>query len=104
MEQNNKTMLGTRDVYGETLLRLGVENDKIVVLDADLSCSTRTAKFAKLFPDRFFNMGIAEQDMISTAAGLAACGKIPFVSTFAVFGSGRAWDRGRTPRSLSAIL
>lgn len=88
-------MLGTRDVYGDTLVKLGAENNDIVVLDADLSASTRTAKFAEAFPSRFFNMGIAEQDMISTAAGLATCGKIPFVSTFAVFLTGRAWDQIR---------
>lgn len=87
--------LGTRDVYGEVLVRLGQQNPNIVVLDADLSCSTRTAKFGKAFPERFFNMGIAEQDMISTAAGLAAAGKIAFVSTFAVFATGRAWDQIR---------
>jgi transketolase len=88
-------MLGTRDVYGDTLVKLGGENKDVVVLDADLSASTRTSKFAKAFPERFFNMGIAEQDMISTAAGLATCGKIPFVSTFAVFLTGRAWDQVR---------
>ncbi|MEW6380059.1 MAG: transketolase family protein [bacterium] len=87
--------LGTRDVYGDVLVRLGQQNPDIVVLDADLSCSTRTEKFARAFPDRFFNIGIAEQDMIATAAGLAAFGKIPFVSTFAVFATGRAWDQIR---------
>ncbi len=87
--------ISTRDVYGDVLVKLGQQNPDIVVLDADLSCSTRTAKFAKAFPERFFNMGIAEQDMISTAAGLATAGKIPFVSTFAVFASGRAWDQIR---------
>ncbi|MGA1875439.1 MAG: transketolase family protein [bacterium] len=87
--------VGTRDVYGKVLVRLGEQNPDIVVLDADLSCSTRTAQFAQAFPERFFNMGIAEQDMISTAAGLAAAGKIPFVSTFAVFATGRAWDQIR---------
>lgn len=87
--------LGTRDVYGDLLVRLGHENQDIVVLDADLSCSTRTQKFAMEFPSRFFNMGISEQDMMATAAGLAASGKIPFVSTFAVFAAGRAWDQVR---------
>ncbi|MEW5803610.1 MAG: transketolase family protein [bacterium] len=87
--------LGTRDCYGDVLVRLGEQNSKIVVLDADLSCSTRTEKFAKAFPERFFNIGIAEQDMIATAAGLAASGKIPFVSSFAVFATGRAWDQVR---------
>lgn len=87
--------IATRDVYGKTLVELGKVNQNIVVLDADLSCSTKTSTFAKEFPDRFFNMGIAEQDMISTAAGLASCGKIAFASTFAVFASGRAWDQIR---------
>ncbi len=88
-------MLATRDVYGKTLVELGKENPNIVVLDADLSVSTKTALFAKAYPDRFFDMGVAEQDMVGTAAGLAACGKIVFASTFAVFGSGRAWDQVR---------
>ncbi|MCI0469007.1 MAG: transketolase family protein, partial [Nitrospirae bacterium] len=74
---------------------LGRKNERIVVLDADLSCSTKTAKFAKTFPDRFFNMGISEQDMIATAGGLSLTGRIPFASTFAVFASGRAWDQIR---------
>lgn len=85
----------TRDAYGETLLELGKQRPEIVVLDADLSGSTKTSKFAKEFPDRFFNMGIAEQDMIGTAAGLSLTGKIPFASTFAVFETGRAWDQIR---------
>jgi transketolase len=85
----------TRDAYGQTLLELGRENPDIVVLDADLSASTKTSLFAREFPERFFDMGVAEQDMIGTAAGLAACGKIVFASTFAVFGSGRAWDQVR---------
>ena len=88
-------LVATRDAYGKTLVELGRENPNIVVLDADLSCSTKTALFGKEFPNRFFDMGIAEQDMISTAAGLAASGKIAFASTFAVFGSGRAWDQVR---------
>lgn len=91
----DKKMLATRDAYGKALVALGKENPNIVVLDADLSASTKTALFAKEFPQRFFDMGIAEQDMISTAAGLAASGKIVFASTFAVFGSGRAWDQVR---------
>ena len=89
------TLASTRDAYGKTLLELGRTNKNIVVLDADLSASTKTSIFAKEFPDRFFDMGVAEQDMISTAAGLAASGKIVFASTFAVFGSGRAWDQVR---------
>ncbi|MBI4844610.1 MAG: transketolase family protein [Nitrospirae bacterium] len=85
----------TRDAYGEALLELGRKRKDIVVLDADLSGSTKTNKFAKEFPERFFNMGIAEQDMIGTAAGLALSGKVPFASTFAVFETGRAWDQIR---------
>ncbi|BDV44338.1 transketolase [Geotalea uraniireducens] len=89
------TMIATRDAYGQTLGELGEENRDIVVLDADLSGSTKTGVFAKKFPERFFNMGIAEANMVGTAAGLAAAGKIPFVSTFAVFASGRAWEQIR---------
>ncbi len=85
----------SRVAYGETLLELGKENPDIVVLDADLSGSTKTALFAKEFPDRFFNMGIAEQSMITTAAGLATVGKIPFASSFAIFATGRAWEMVR---------
>src|SRR3989339_806233 len=84
-----------RATYGETLVELGHKNPNIVVFDADLSCSTQTQKFAKVFPERFFNMGIAEQDAMGTAAGISTCGKIPFVSTFAIFASGRAWDQVR---------
>ena len=85
----------TRQSYGEKLAELGKENKNIVVLDADLSGATKTSIFAKEFPDRFFNMGIAEQDMMSTAAGLATFGKIPFASTFAMFATGRAYDQIR---------
>ncbi len=88
-------MLGTRDIYGDVLIELGAQNKDIVVLDADLSSSTRTSKFAKKFPDRFFNMGVSEQDMMGTAAGFASAGKIPFCSTFAVFATGRAWEQVR---------
>ncbi len=84
-----------RDIYGQTLAELGRENKNIVVLDADLSGSTRTSVFAKEFPERFFNFGVAEQNMMATAAGLASCGKIVFVSTFAMFATGRAWDQVR---------
>jgi len=84
-----------RDIYGQTLVDLGLENKNIVVLDADLSGSTRTSIFAKEFPGRFFNFGVAEQNMMATAAGLASCGKVVFVSTFAIFASGRAWDQVR---------
>ncbi|MFC1511084.1 transketolase family protein [Candidatus Margulisiibacteriota bacterium] len=92
---SEKKLVATREVYGKTLVELGKENPNIVVLDADLAGSTKTSMFAKEFPDRFFNLGVAEQDMIGTAAGLAACGKTVFASTFAVFGSGRAWDQVR---------
>ncbi|MGB9710116.1 MAG: transketolase family protein [Thermodesulfovibrio sp.] len=87
--------IATRDAYGITLVELGKRNPNIVVLDADLSCSTKTAKFAKSFPERFFNIGISEQDMIGVAAGLALTGKIPFASTFAIFATGRAWEQIR---------
>lgn len=87
--------IATRASYGETLAAIGEENKKIVVLDADLSEATKTNIFAKKFPDRFFDMGIAEQDMMSTAAGLAASGQIPFASTFAMFAAGRAYDQIR---------
>lgn len=88
-------MKATRDTYGETLAQLGEQNSNIVVLDADLSGSTKTGVFARKFPERFFNMGIAEANMVGTAAGLAAAGKIPFVSTFAIFAAGRAWEQIR---------
>ncbi|MDD5097447.1 MAG: transketolase family protein [Candidatus Omnitrophica bacterium] len=84
-----------RDVYGQALVELGAQDKNIVVLDADLSSSTRTSLFAKKFPERFFNFGVAEQNMMATAAGIASCGKTVFVSTFAVFASGRAWDQVR---------
>lgn len=85
----------TREAYGKALVELGKLNPNVVVLDADLSKSTKTDLFAKEFPERFFQMGISEQDMISTAAGLAASGKIPFASSFAVFAAGRAFDQIR---------
>jgi len=84
-----------REAYGETLVKLGKENPDIVVLDADLSPSTMTHFFARVFPERFFDCGIAEQNMVSIAAGLAASGKIPFASTFAVFATGRCFDQIR---------
>ncbi|MFH1062580.1 MAG: transketolase family protein [Candidatus Omnitrophota bacterium] len=88
-------MMYQRDVYGRTLVELGKENKDIVVLDADLSGSTRTAFFACEFPERFFNFGVAEQNMMAAAAGLASCGKTVFASTFAMFATGRAWDQVR---------
>lgn len=87
--------IATRQSYGEALEIVGSENENIVVLDADLSGATKTNIFAKKFPERFFNIGIAEQDMLSTAAGLATCGKTPFASTFAVFACGRGYDQIR---------
>jgi len=90
------TKIATREAYGEALAQLGEEIKDIVVLDADLSGSTKTSVFAKKFPDRFFNVGIAEQNLMGTAAGFATCGKIPFASTFAVFATGRAFDQIRT--------
>lgn len=92
MEREYKSV---RSAYGKALAELGRENKDIVVLDADLSCSTQTKIFAKEFPERFFDVGIAEQDLMTTAAGLACMGKIPFVSTFAVFAAGRAWEQIR---------
>jgi len=88
-------MVNPRKAYGETLIKLGKKHKNLVVLDADLSKSTKTILFAKKYPDRFFEMGIAEANMITTAAGLASCGKLPFVSTFAVFATGRVYDQIR---------
>ena len=85
----------TRQAYGEALAKLGKENENVVVLEADLSKSTMTAYFKKEFPERHINVGIAEADLIGTAAGFATTGKIPFASTFAVFAAGRAYDQIR---------
>ena len=85
-----------RQVFGEALLEIGRENENIVVLDADLSSSTKSAIFAKEFPERFFNIGIAEQNMVSMAAGMASCGKIPFVCSFAFLLALRAADQVRS--------
>jgi transketolase len=81
-----------RDAYGDTLVELGNEGANIIVFDADLAGSTRTSKFAKAFPERFFNMGAAEQGMMAAAAGAATTGVVPFVSTFAMFATGRAYE------------
>ena len=86
----------TRQSYGEILEKLGEENKDIVVLDADLSAATKTSIFAKKYPDRFFDMGIAEANMMGVAAGMASCGKIPYVSTFAAFAAGRTYDQIRS--------
>ena len=85
----------TREAYGNALAAVGAKNKNIVVLDADLSKSTKTNVFKEQFPDRFFNAGIAEQNLISVGAGLAAAGKIPFVSSFAMFATGRAFEQIR---------
>lgn len=84
-----------RGAFGEELAELGAKNSDIVALDADLSCSTQTSIFAKAFPERFFDVGIAEQDLMTTALGLSLEGKIPFAATFAVFATGRAYDQIR---------
>lgn len=95
--ESNKTLVrSTRAAYADALLDLGRENDKVVVLDADLSESTMTCKFAEKYPGKFFNMGIAEQSMMGTAAGLATCGMIPICSTFSVFASLRSGEQIRT--------
>ncbi|MBR3132782.1 MAG: transketolase family protein [Clostridia bacterium] len=93
MDIDNKK--ATRQSYGEALVELGKKNNNIVVLDADLSTATKSNMFKKEFPERFFDMGISEQDMMGTAAGMASCGKIPFASTFAVFAAGRSYDQIR---------
>ena len=93
IDKNNRKSI--RSVFGKTLAQLGKENENIVVLDADLSCSTQTQIFAKEFPDRFFNVGIAEQDMIATAAGLASVGKIPCAASLDMFATGRTYDQIR---------
>lgn len=85
----------TRQAYGEALVELGRINNDIVVLDADLSKSTKTDLFKKEFPKRHLNIGIAEADLMGTAAGFATCGKIPFASTFAMFAAGRAFEQIR---------
>ena len=85
----------TREAYGKSLAELANINKSIVVLDADLSKSTKTAEFQKVAPERFFNMGIAEANMMGVAAGMSTCGKIPFVSTFAIFAAGRAFEQIR---------
>lgn len=92
-----------RLAYGEELVALGAENKDVVVLEADLGKSTMSCLFQQEYPERYFEMGIAEQNMLSTAAGLAAAGKIPFCSTFAVFASGRAYDQIRQTISIGKL-
>jgi transketolase len=93
--QRGREPIATRDAYGRVLVELGERLPNLVVLDADLSKSTKTGEFAKVYPDRFFDMGIAEQNLMGTAAGLALAGKIPCASTFAIFATGRAYDQIR---------
>lgn len=93
MDKNNK--IATRASFGKALKELGDENENVVVLDADLSGATKTNSFAKAHPDRFFDMGIAESNMVGVASGMATCGKIPYCASFAVFVTGRAYDQLR---------
>src|SRR5687767_6931526 len=87
--------IATRQAYGDALLALGEAYDDVVALDADLAVSTQSMKFGKAFPERFFNCGAAEANMMSMACGLAATGKVPYASTFAIFAAGRAYDQVR---------
>ena len=87
--------IATRDSYGQALKELGASNPDVIVFDADLAGATKTGVFKKEYPDRFFDCGIAEGNMVSIAAGAAACGKIPFVSSFAMFTAGRAFEQIR---------
>ncbi len=87
--------IATRDAYGAALVELGAQDERIVVLDADLSKSTKTSEFAKAYPERFINVGIAEQNMATVAAGLSIVGKIPFASSFAMFAAGRGFEQVR---------
>ena len=87
--------IATRDSYGKALVEMGAVNDKLIVLDADLAAATKTAGFKKAYPDRFFDTGIAESNMMATAAGMAAMGLVPFASSFAMFAAGRAFEQVR---------
>ncbi len=87
--------IATRAAYGKMLVQLAEKYPELIVLDADLSSATMTREFSKAYPDRFFNMGIAEANMVGVAAGLATCGKKPFVNSFAMFSAGRAWEQVR---------
>lgn len=95
MNINREEKKSIRSAFGKALAEAGRINPNVVVLDADLACSTQTQIFAKEFPERFFDCGIAEQDMVTTAVGLSTTGKIPFASSFAVFATGRAYDQVR---------
>lgn len=99
----DRTEIATRDAYGEALVELAAVDERIVVLGADLTGSTRTDWFADRYPDRFFDFGIAEQNMLNAAAGLSLVGKIPWVSTYGVFVAGRAWDQIRTTTCYSNL-
>ena len=92
----SNTKQATRDGFGEALLELGKKNKKVVVLTADLAESTRVLEFAKKFPNRFFEVGVAEQNLVTVASGLAAAGKVPFATSYAVFSPGRNWEQIRT--------
>ena len=96
-------MIATREAYGAALVELGQVHPNVVVLDADLSKSTKTEDFSKTFPERFFNIGIAEANMMGIAAGLASCGKIAFASSFAIFCTGRAWEQIRNTIAFSSL-
>jgi transketolase len=95
-ERNKRPEISTRDAFGEVLVEIGRENERVVVFEADISKSTRTCHFAKAFPQRFFQMGVAESNMMVAAAGMATTGKIPFACTYAVFGSMRCCEQVRT--------
>ncbi|MCK5708725.1 MAG: transketolase family protein [Candidatus Aureabacteria bacterium] len=101
--KENTVNKGTRDAYGEILVELGKDNKNIVVLDADLGSSTRAKKFGDSYPERFFNVGIAEQNMMGIAAGLACTGKTVFASTFAIFATGRPWEQIRNSICFSKL-
>jgi transketolase len=96
-------MRATRDAFGVALLELGRENKNVVALTADLGGSVKTGAFAKEFPDRFFQMGVAEANMIDVAAGMSTAGKVPFATTFAIFGTGRAWESVRNTIGYPAL-
>ena len=87
--------IATRDSYGNALVELGKEKDNLVVLDADLAAATKTGIFKKAFPDRHIDCGIAEANMTGIAAGMSTCGKVPFISTFAMFAAGRSYEQVR---------
>src|SRR3989338_9741876 len=103
MRLERKLGPATRDTYGKTLAELGKTNPNIVVLDGDLSKSTKTEIFCKAFPDRFINVGIAEANLVGIAAGLASCGKVPFISSFACFLVCKGYDQMRVAVAFSEL-